>query len=453
MRNLFKWTVKLDGGEVVAPNERLPWSQTLLMGLQHVFAMFGATVLAPLLMGFDPNVTVLMSGFGTLVFFVITKGKVPSYLGSSFAFIGVTAAVTGYTGSGPNTHIDLALGGIIVCGILYILAGLAVQAIGYQWIEKLTPPIVTGTVVAVIGLNLAAIPIKTMAANHFDIWMQVITFTCVALIAVFTKGMIKRMLLLTSLIASTAIYYVLTNLFGLSTPIDFSLIQQAAWFGLPTFTAPAFSSNACLLIAPVVIILIAENVGHLKAIGSISNSPMEKHFGRAFIGDGIATVISAGVGGTGVTTYAQNIGVMAATKVYSTALFVVAGLMAILLGLSPKFGALVQTIPTSVMGGMTIVVFGLIAVSGAKIWVENNVDFSDNRNLMIASIPLILGTGQFTLHFGGFELDGLGSAAFAALLLNIILNYKKKADVTTPTNWCSNVMRETAERSARSSRH
>ena len=160
---------------------------------------------------------------------------------------------------------------------------------------------------------------------------------------------------------------------------------------------------------------------------------MEKHFGRAFIGDGIATVISAGVGGTGVTTYAQNIGVMAATKVYSTALFVVAGLMAILLGLSPKFGALVQTIPTSVMGGMTIVVFGLIAVSGAKIWVENNVDFSDNRNLMIASIPLILGTGQFTLHFGGFELDGLGSAAFAALLLNIILNYKKKADVTTPT--------------------
>ncbi|WP_238349216.1 solute carrier family 23 protein [Pseudomonas putida] len=426
MKTIFEWRVKADQSGVIAPNERLPWPQTTIMGMQHVFAMFGATMLAPMLMGFDPNIAVLMSGVGTLVFFIITRGKVPSYLGSSFAFVGVVAAVTGYAGVGPNPQIDIALGGIIVCGLVYVLVGMLVQAIGYGWIEKLTPPVVTGTVVAVIGLNLAAIPVKTMASNGFEVWVQLITFTCVVCIAVFTSGLMQRMLLLTGLMVATAIYFVLANGLGLGAPIDFSKVQAAAWFGLPTFHTPVFTPGAALLIAPVVIILLAENIGHLKAISSISKQSMEPHFGRAFIGDGVATMLSAGVGGTGVTTYAENIGVMAATRVYSTALFVVAGFMAILLGLSPKFGALVHAIPTPVMGGVSIVVFGLIAVAGTKIWVENKVDFSDNRNLLIAAVPLVLGTGDFTLHFGSFALNGLGSATFAALILNVLLNIKRR---------------------------
>ncbi|MFF7708188.1 solute carrier family 23 protein [Pseudomonas sp. NPDC007930] len=421
MKGLFSWAVRADNCGVVAPEERLPWPQTIAMGIQHVFAMFGSTLLAPLLMGFDTNVAVLMSGIGTLIFFIVTRGKVPSYLGSSFAFIGVVAAATAYAGSGPNPNIPLALGGIVLCGLVYIAVGLAVQVVGFRWIERLMPPVVTGTVVAAIGLNLAAIPVKNMAASNFDAWMQLVTFVCVAMIAVFARGLLQRMLLLAGLVLATLIYFVLSNGAGLGKPIDFAQVASAPWFGLPHFQAPTFSLNAAMLIVPVVVILIAENLGHLKAIASIAKRDMDASIGRAFIGDGIATVVSGGVGGTGVTTYAENIGVMAATKVYSTALFIVAALVAILLGFSPKFGAMVQVIPVPVMGGVSIVVFGLIAIAGAKIWVENKVDFGDSRNLFIAAIPIVLGTGDFTLHFGGFALNGLGTATFGAILLNLLL--------------------------------
>ena len=193
----------LNTGGVIGPDERLPWPQTTVMGVQHLIAMFGATVLAPILMGFDPNVAILMSGIGTLIFFVMTGGKVPSYLGSSFAFIGVVIAASGYAGPGPNANIGVALGGIIACGVVYTLIGALVQAIGTGWIEKLMPPVVTGAVVAVIGLNLAGIPIKNMAPTNFDAWMQGITFVCVALVAVFTSGMVQRLLILVGLILAS----------------------------------------------------------------------------------------------------------------------------------------------------------------------------------------------------------------------------------------------------------
>ena len=421
MNNPFSWSVNAGKGEIVAPDERLPWPQTIAMGIQHVFAMFGATLLAPLLMGFDSNVAIFMSGVGTLIFFVVTRGKVPSFLGSSFAFIGAVSAATAYAGSGPNLNIPIALGGVVLCGVVYIAIGVLVQAVGVAWIEHITPPVVTGTVVAVIGLNLASVPIKTMAASNFDTWMQLVTFVCVACIAVFTRGMIQRMLLLTGLVVATAVYFVLANLLGLGAPIDPSPIASAPWIGIPAFQAPVFSLSAALLIVPVVVILIAENLGHIKAIASITGQNLDRSIGRAFIGDGIATVLSGGVGGTGMTTYAENIGVMAATRVYSTALFIVAGLVAMLLGFSPKFGAMVHTIPVPVMGGISIVVFGLIAIAGARIWVQNKVDFSDSRNLFVAAVPLVLGTGDFTLHLGGFALGGLGTATFGAILLNLLL--------------------------------
>lgn len=424
----MNWQVKradvLQQGGVIAPDERLPWPQTTAMGVQHVIAMFGSTVLAPILMGFDPNLAILMSGVGTLIFFLITGGRVPSYLGSSFAFIGVVIAATAYAGKGPNANIGLALGGIIACGAVYTLIGFIVQAVGTGWIERFMPPVVTGAVVAVIGLNLAGIPVKNMAASNFDSWMQVVTFVSVGLVAVFTRGMLQRLLILVGLIVASIVYAVLTNGMGLGTPVATAGVAAAAWVGLPNFTAPVFSANAMLLIVPVVIILVAENLGHIKAVTAMTGKDIDQYMGRAFIGDGIATMVSGSAGGTGVTTYAENIGVMAATKIYSTAVFLVAALIAVLLGFSPKFGALIQAIPLPVMGGVSIVVFGLIAVAGAKIWVDNKVDFSQNKNLIVAAITLILGTGDFTLKFGQFALGGIGTATFGAILLYALLNRK-----------------------------
>ncbi|RQO84058.1 solute carrier family 23 protein [Acidovorax sp. FJL06] len=426
----MNWRVKsaevLQQGGVIAPDERLPWPQTAVMGVQHVIAMFGATVLAPILMGFDPNVAILMSGVGTLIFFLVTGGKVPSYLGSSFAFIGVVIAATGYAGQGANANIAVALGGIIACGLLYTLIGALVQAVGTGWIERFMPPVVTGSVVAVIGLNLAGIPVKNMAASNFDSWMQVVTFVSVGLVAVLTRGMVQRLLILVGLIVASIIYAVLTNGLGLGLgkPMDLTALANAAWLGMPNFAAPVFDGNAMLLIAPVAIILVAENLGHVKAVTAMTGQNLDRYMGRAFIGDGIATMVSGSAGGTGVTTYAENIGVMAATKIYSTAVFLLAGVFALVLGFSPKFGALIQTIPLPVMGGVSIVVFGLIAVAGAKIWVDNKVDFSQNKNLIVAAITLILGTGDFTLKFGQFALGGIGTATFGAILLYALLNRK-----------------------------
>ncbi|MDD0811121.1 solute carrier family 23 protein [Curvibacter sp. RS43] len=422
---LFDWRLRgaevLQQGGVIGPDERLPWGQTALMGVQHVIAMFGATVLAPILMGFDPNVAILMSGVGTLIFFLITGGKVPSYLGSSFAFIGVVIAASGYAGKGPNANMAVALGGIIACGAIYTLIGVLVQAVGTRWIERFMPPVVTGAVVAVIGLNLASVPVKNMAASNFDSWMQALTFVCVGLVAVLTRGMLQRLLILVGLIVATLAYAVLTNGLGLGKPVDLSGVINAAWLGLPNLQSPVFDGPAMLLIAPVAIILVAENLGHIKAVTAMTGKNLDAYMGRAFIGDGVATMVSGAAGGTGVTTYAENIGVMAATKIYSTAVFACAALLAVVLGFSPKFGAVIQAIPLPVMGGVSIVVFGLIAVAGAKIWVDNKVNFADNKNLIVAAVTLILGTGDFTLKFGSFGLGGIGTATFGAILLHALL--------------------------------
>ena len=427
MSSMFSWReVAAQPGVVVGPDERLPWPQTVALGVQHVIAMFGATVLAPILMGFDPNVAILMSGVGTLIFFAITGGRLPSYLGSSFAFIGVVIGATAYAGGGAaNANIGLALGGIVACGALYAAIGLVVMATGTGWIERLMPPEDTGAVVAVIGLNLASIPVKNMAPTAFDAWMQALTFVAIGMVAVFTRGMTQRLLILVGLIVASVIYAILTNGLGLGKPLDLSKVASAAWLGAPAFAAPVFDARAMLLIAPVAIILVAENLGHVKAVSAMTGRNLDPLIGRAFVGDGLATMVSGASGGTGVTTYAENIGVMAATKIYSTAMFVVAAGVAIALGFSPKFGALIQAIPLAVMGGVSIVVFGLIAAAGAKIWVDNRVDFSDNANLIVAAVTLVLGTGDFTLKFGGFALGGIGTATFGAILLYALLGRQR----------------------------
>ncbi|WP_200876273.1 solute carrier family 23 protein [Cupriavidus metallidurans] len=414
-----KWRLKTEG--VIGPDERLPAGQTLLAGIQHVVAMFGSTAIAPILMGFHPNIAILFSGIGTLLFFLFVRGRVPSYLGSSFAFIAVVIAATGYAGSGPNPNIPLALGGIIAAGALYTIIGLVVQAVGYGWVEKLMPPVVTGAIVAAIGLNLAPVAVKAVSAAPLDTWVGLLTVLAVGLIAVRAPGMLGRLPVLLGGLAGYLAYYVATNLMGLGKAIDFSGVVAASWFGMPEFTAPVFQANAMLLIAPVAIVLVAENLGHIKAIGVMTGRNLDPYIGRAFIGDGVATMLSAAGGGTGVTTYAENMGVMAVTKIYSTLIFVVAAAVAILLGFSPKFGALILTIPGPVIGGLTIVVFGLISATAGRIWVQNHVDFSSSRNLITVGATLTVAAGDLTLKLGGLTLGGIGTATFGAILLYHLL--------------------------------
>lgn len=429
-----RWKPVLDRSDnmVVQPDEYLPWPQSFAMGAQHVVAMFGSTILAPLLMGFDTNVAILMSGIGTLIFFLFVGGRVPSYLGSSFAFIGGIVAVTGYAGAGPNANIGVALGAIIACGLVYTVIGLIVWWInagsgdGARWIDQLMPPVVTGSIVAIIGLNLAPIAAKgAMGGSNFDALMALMTILCVGGVGVYTRGLAQRLLILVGLLLACIIYAVFANGFGLGTPMDFSGVESAAWVGLPSFSSPEFNVHAMGIIVPVAIILVAENLGHIKAVSAMTGRNLDAYLGRAFVGDGVATMVAGAVGGTGVTTYAENIGVMTVTRIYSSLIFVIAAFIAIALGFSPKFGALIQLIPAPVLGGMSVVVFGLIAVAGARIWVANKVDFSDNRNLIVAAVTLVLGAGNFSLVLGAFKLDGIGTATFGAIILHALLRGRR----------------------------
>jgi len=434
-----RWQLKTEGR--ILPDERLPAGQTVVLGFQHVVAMFGSTVLAPILMGFDPNVSILFSGLSTLIFFIAVGGRVPSYLGSSFAFIGPVLAATGAAAGVPNPNIALALGGIIAAGALYALIGVVVTLVGHRWIERLMPPVLTGAIVAAIGLVLAPIAIASASGIHpnspdgdqLSRWIAILTFTAVGMVAVYAPGIARRLPILIGGAVAYLAYFVLANGFSFGTAIDFAGVAAAPWFGWPRFTAPVFSASAITLIAPVVVILIAENLGHIKAIGAMTGRDLDPYLGRAFIGDGIATMFSGSFGGTGMTTYAENMGVMAVTRIFSTLVFLVAAAVAIVLGFSPKFGALIQTIPGPVLGGLSVVVFGLIAATAGRIWVQNKVDFAQPRNLITVGVALVLGAGNFKLDIGGFTLDGIGTATIGAIILYHALGWSRSSEPANPT--------------------
>jgi uracil-xanthine permease len=410
-----RWAIKRDG--FIAPDETLPLGQTLVAGAQHVVSMFGGTVLGPILMGFDPGMAVLFAGLATLLFFVIVGGRLPSFLGSSFSFIAVVIAATGYSGGGPNPELGLASGGILVAGALYAAAGLLVMLVGFHWIEILMPPVVTGAIVASIGLNLAPVAIRDLNGGSFNSAIGILTVVLVCLIATHCGGVLKRLPILVGGGIAYSVYAIFANGFGVAKAIDFTRLSQAAWIGLPAFSKPVFEPHAILLIAPVAIILIAENLGHVKAIGAMTRRNMDPLLGRAFLADGLATALSAACGGPGVTTYAENIGVMAVTRNTSTLIFVVAGFVAVGLGLSPKFSAAIETIPAPVMGGLAIVVFGLIAATAGRIWLENGVDFAESRNLLTVGVTLVVGAGDLTVNAFGFSIGGIGTATIGSICL------------------------------------
>ncbi|PKR54125.1 uracil-xanthine permease family protein [Thalassospira marina] len=427
MRYFPSWS--LTRSSTVLPDQRLPWGTMFPLGLQHLVAMSGSTILGPLLMGFDPNLAILFSGIGTLIFFICTAGRVPSYLGSSFAFIAVVIAATGYAGTGSNPDIGGALGGIIAAGAVYVLIGVIVMATGTGWVEKLMPPAVTGAVGAAIGLNLAPVGINGISGNGIHMLVSLLTLLSVALVSVYAPIALRRISILAGILLGYLLVLVLGNGFGLMPAIDFSELSQAAWFGMPNFVAPRFEGSAMVMIAPVAFILVAENLGHIKAIGGMTKQNMDRYIGRGFVGDGLATMLAGSGGGTGVTTYVENMGVMAVTRVFSTLIFVIAAIIAILLGFSPKFGALLHTIPAPVLGGLGVAVFGLIAAAMVRLWVDNRVDFSDPRNLFTVGITLIFGAGNFTVNVGGFAIGGIGTATLAAIILYQVLSIGRgKAD-------------------------
>lgn len=390
-----------DPDTVVAPDERLSWPHTIGLGAQHVVAMFGATFLVPLLTGFPPATTLLFSGVGTVAFLIITGNRLPSYLGSSFSVVApVTAAVAAQsTGS--------ALGGIVAVGVLLMTVGAAVHLVGTRWLDAALPPVVTGAIVALIGFSLAP-----SAKSNFDKGPLLGSVTLVLLVVVlaFFRGMIGRL----SIFLAVATGYGLALLLG---DVDTAGIVSAPWIGLPEFQTPTFTLSVLPMFLPAVIALVAENIGHVKSVGQMTRTDLNPLMGRALAADGFATALAGFGGGSATTTYAENIGVMAATRIYSTAAYWVAATVAIALSLCPKVGAVISAVPAGVLGGATIVLYGLVGILGVRIWLTNQVDFAKPVNQLTAAIALILGIADFTWHTGGLTFTGIALGSIAALLV------------------------------------
>ncbi|MBA3252174.1 MAG: nitrate reductase [Geodermatophilaceae bacterium] len=423
------WKLAGDGstpppGQVVRPEERLSWPRTVGIGAQHVVAMFGATFVFPLIMGLDPNLAIMMSGVATIVFLLVVQGKVPSYLGTSASFVGGVVAIRAAGGDSGDVT-----GAILVSGIVLALVGLLIHFVGARLIHAVLPPAVTGAVVLLIGFNLA--PVVADIYWPQDQWVALLTMTFVIVGSLVLPGFFARISIFLGLVFGYLLSWILDRATGEITSVtpvsggeavphfrtDFGGVQSADWFGLPTFHGPSFEFNFILLVLPAVIALLAENAGHVKAVAEMTERDLDPVLGRAIFGDGVGTVIATSVGGSPTTTYAENIGVMAATRVYSTAAYYVAALVAVLFGLCPKFGALIAATPGGVLGGITVVLYGMIGLLGAKIWKENRVDFANPINLIPLAAGIVIAIGNVTLQVtDDFSLAGIALGTIVAVV-------------------------------------
>ena len=412
MSKTIGWTLHGDGrrvlpGAVVAPDERLSWPRTIGIGMQHVVAMFGATLLVPTLTGFPVNTTLLFSGLGTIIFLLITRNKLPSYLGSSFAFIAPLSASSQY-------GIGSQLGGVFITGLMLIVVGFIVQLAGKKVIDAVMPPTVTGAIVALIGFNLAPTAVSNVETQP---GVAFVTLGTIALLTVAARGMLSRL----SILIGVIVGWVFAALTGGLSEDALDTIGASPWIGLPQFHTPEFHLSAILVTLPVIVVLIAENIGHVKAVSEMTQRDLDPYQGRALIGDGIATTLAGGFGGSGTTTYAENIGVMAATKVYSTAAYWVASCFAIILAFIPKFGAVIFTIPAGVLGGACLVLYGLIGMLGVRIWQDNKVDFTNPVNLTVAAVALIVGIGNLSFTIGQVTLEGIALGSVGIIVFYPLL--------------------------------
>jgi uracil-xanthine permease len=442
MSTMFSWReVTPAPGEPVAPDERLPWGKTIGIGAQHVVAMFGATFVFPIVMGLDPNLAIMFSGICTILFLLVTSNRVPSYLGTSASFVASVAAIRAHD-NGDSSYVT---GAILVAGIVLALVGVAVHFGGSQIIHTVLPPAVTGAVVMLIGFNLA--PVVAGIYWPQDQWIALIVAAFMVCAAVMLPGFWSRIAVFLALIFGYLISWLSDVLFGTihsitgssngqeidHDRISWAGVHAADWIGFPSGNlpmdgvsvvhGPKLSLTFILLVLPGVIALIAENTGHVKAVAAMTRTDLDPYMGRALAADGAATALASAFGGSPTTTYAENIGVMGATKVYSTAAYYVAAVVAILLGLCPKFGAIVSATPGGVLGGITVVLYGMIGLVGAKIWVENGVDFGNPVNMVGLAGGLIAGIGGVSLTFGNdFELSGIALGTIMVIVFFHLVN-------------------------------
>ena len=431
------WKVVFDGktpppGAAVAPDERLSWARTVGFGAQHVVAMFGATFVFPIIMGLNPQLAIMMSGIATIAFLLIVQGKVPSYLGTSASFVGGTLAIYAQEG----TPADVT-GAILVAGLLLALVGVLIHVLGPGVLHAVLPPVVTGAVVMLIGFNLA--PVVADIYWPQDQWVALLVMAFVILVAVGVRGFLGRIAIFLGLLFGYALSWLFDVVFGQINSfnaaanevnehfrVNWDSVTSADWFGLPPqsdFAAdivgwhmPSFNVGFVLLVLPAVIALVAENTGHVKAVAEMVDHDLDPVMGRAIAADGVGTMLASAVGGSPTTTYAENIGVMAATRVYSTAAYFVAAGVAIVFGLSPKFGAVVAATPGGVLGGITVVLYGMIGLLGAKIWKENRVDFANPVNLVPIAAGIIIAIGNTSLQItDDFELSGIALGTIVTL--------------------------------------
>ena len=405
--------------------------QLVTLSFQHLFAMFGSTILVPQLVGLDPAIALLTSGIATIIFLFITQFKVPAYLGSSFAFISPIITVAGLDASGIAINPGNAMIGAMAVGVVYAIVALLIKLTGYKWLMALLPPIVVAPVIIVIGLGLAGTAVdmamnitvdgvKQYSGLHFS--AALVTLFAAIIFNVYFKNILSAMPILLGLIVG----YLYSLAIGL---VDFTAVKEASWFALPNFLIPGvdyeFNITATILLGmvPVVIVTISEHIGHQLVLGKVVERNYIKDPGlhRSLLGDGLGTFISALIGGPPKTTYGENIGVLAITKVYSVYVIFGAAIAAILISFLGKIMAIISTIPTAVLGGISILLFGIIASSGLRMFVESRVDFGNNRNMVIASVILVIGIGGAKIEYGSFLISGMALAAIVGVLLNLIL--------------------------------
>lgn len=405
--------------EIIGVDDRVSVGRAIPLGIQHMMSMFGSTVLVPTLTGLSPSVAIMCSGIGTICYLLVTRNKIPSYLGSSFAFISPIIAVYATTGS-----YSAVMSGVVVAGLVFLVTAGIIKLVGTGWLDRLLPPVLVASVMIVIGVGLSATAAKMALNSSSDAFVPIgalaAAITLVAAV-VFSSmgGLFGTMPVLLAIIVG----YIFSCFVGL---VDFTPVLEAAWIGLPPFTHPTFDPGAVILIAPVAIVVVIEHIGHLLAVGEIVGRDYREMLPQSLAGDGIATMISGFLGGPPTTTYAENIGVMSVTRVYATQVFWYAAGFALLVGgFCPKLAALISSIPVPVMGGVSLLLFGLIASNGLRMLVTNKVDFDDNRNLMIASVVIILGVGMETsgiaIPIGSYTLPGMATSTLVGIILNLIL--------------------------------
>ena len=407
-------------------HEKLPLLETLPLSIQHLTAMFGATILVPILLGVDPAIALLMNGIGTIIYSFVTKGGIPAYLGSSFAFIAPVMLIS--TSYGGFSH---AQSGFIFFGLFFILISLIVYKWGVKWIDVVMPPAVMGAVVAIIGLELAPVAARQAGlapwpTNVGDVVQAFSLDTNTVIVSMFTllvgiigsvlfRGFLQIIPILLAVVAG----YFLALFMGM---VDTSAISNASWLALPTFQAPVYDPQAILIIAPACLVVLAEHISHLIVTSKITGEDLMKKPGlhRSLLGDGISNVISGFAGSPPNTTYGENIGVMAITRVYSVWVIRGAAILAISFSFIGKVSVAISSIPTAVMGGITILLYGVIAVQGFRMFVEQKVDFSKNRNMVLGAITFVIGVSEASIHIGSVQLKGMAFAAVVGIVLSLV---------------------------------